>query len=139
MPAARPSLTTPVMTKKTKLAAFAAVDGRSAVAIRYRKVLRSLRADLFGDGKINAAEIALLETAAMLITQMEIGRARILSGGEVDTDGLVRLANSAGRLLSALRTKSSAKNTPPSLAEYLAMTENANAETDDEEDRAEHS
>jgi hypothetical protein len=127
------------MTQK-RLVNFAAIDGRSGVAIRYRAVLRSLLADLFGTNKANAAEIALCETAATLITQLEIGRAEMLSGGEPNADSLVRLANAANRIMKSLRTKSAASKPTQSLAEYLAMTGNANAETDDEEEgrTAEH-
>jgi hypothetical protein len=92
-----------------RLVNFAAIDGRSGVAIRYRAVLRSLLTDLFGTTKPNAAEVALCETAATLITQLEIGRANMLSSGAANADGLVRLANAANRIVKALRTKSDAK------------------------------
>jgi hypothetical protein len=124
-----------------RLVNFAAIDGRSGVAIRYRAVLRSLIGDLFGANKPNAAEIALCETAATLITQLEIGRANMLSGGEANADCLVRLANAANRIMKTLRVKSAASKPTQSLAEYLAMTgNNSNAETDDEEEgrAAEH-
>src|ERR1700735_4632963 len=93
---------------KKRLINFAEVDGRSGVAIRYRAVLRSLLADLFGTTKANAAEIALCETAATLMTQLEIGRANMLSGVEANADSLVRLANAANRIMKSLRTKSAA-------------------------------
>ena len=113
---------------------MAGVDGRSARARRYRVVLRDLLADLSDEqNPLGAADLALAQQGALLIVRSETLRAAILNGdADADDDALVRLSNSAVRVLNALRGKKRAAAHTPSLAEYLRDTASKETESTNE-------
>jgi hypothetical protein len=99
---------------------LAGVDGRTAAARRYRDLAISLADDLGGAGSLTEAQSALVRQAAAMIVQSEKLQGEVLRGEVVNSEQLVRLANAATRILSRLGLKRTARDTTPSLAEYLA-------------------
>jgi hypothetical protein len=93
------------------------IDGRSAGARRLHDIIADLEADLGGD--LGEAERLQVRTAAGLVLHSERLTADMLNGKPVDSEQVTRTANSAARLLGALRAKRKPK-AGPSLADYLA-------------------
>jgi hypothetical protein len=93
------------------------VDGRSAVARRYRDVLSELISDLGGDP--SGAQSAIARRAASLCVVCEQAEAEMLAGGILDLAEFTTAANSLRRLLSDLGLERRAKDITPSLASYL--------------------
>jgi hypothetical protein len=93
------------------------VDGRSAVARRYRDVLSELISDLGGDP--SGAQSAIARRAASLCVVCEQAEAEMLAGGILDLAEFTTAANSLRRLLSDLGLERRAKDITPSLSQYL--------------------
>lgn len=99
-------------------ALLAGVDGRSALARRFRDLCESLAADL--GGALSQADQLTIRSAAALAVHAEELQARIIRGELVDADDVIRSANASARLLASLRTKAQArKPTVPALRDRL--------------------
>jgi hypothetical protein len=97
---------------------LAGVDGRSALARRFRDLCESLAADL--GGALSQADQLTIRSAAALAVHAEELQARIIRGELVDADDVIRSANASARLLASLRTKAQArKPTVPALRDRL--------------------
>lgn len=95
-------------------------DGRSSLARRHRVLAGNFAADLGGMTNLSHAERALVDQAAMVTLRAEQLRGAMLSGEIIDDDVLVRLNNSAVRILNALTAQRKRKgDAPPSLEDYL--------------------
>jgi hypothetical protein len=94
------------------------VDGRSAVARRYRDVLNELISDLGGDP--SGAQSAIARRAAALCVVCEQAEAEMVAGGVLDLAEFTTAANSLRRLLSDLGLERRLKDVSPSLASYVA-------------------
>jgi hypothetical protein len=96
------------------------VDGRSAEARRFKDLVSSFAAGLGGEGALTEAERALIRNAASLTLQSERLQAALVAGREVNSEEMMRLANSIVRVLAALRIKRERKEAAPTLSQYLA-------------------
>jgi hypothetical protein len=76
-------------------------DGRSSLPRRHREMVRALTDDLGGEA-LGPAELALISQAAIITLKCETMQAAFLNGADIATDDLVRLSNSATRILVAL-------------------------------------
>jgi hypothetical protein len=94
------------------------VDGRSAIARRYRDVLNELISDLGGDP--SGAQSAIARRASALCVVCEQAEAEMVAGGVLDLAEFTTAANSLRRLLSDLGLERRARDITPSLASYLA-------------------
>jgi hypothetical protein len=90
------------------------VDGRSAVARRYRDVVNELISDLGGDP--SGAQSAIARRAAALCVVCEQAEAEMVAGGILDLAEFTTAANSLRRLLSDLGLERRAKDITPSLS-----------------------
>ena len=95
------------------------VDGRSAVARRYRDVLNELISDLGGDP--SGAQSAIIRRASALCVVCEQAEAEMVAGGVLDLAEFTTAANSLRRLLSDLGLERRAKDISPTLGEYLTL------------------
>src|ERR1700694_825208 len=93
------------------------VDGRSAIARRYRDVLNELISDLGGDP--SGAQSAIARRAAALCVVCEQAEAEMVAGGVLDLGEFTTAANSLRRLLADLGLERRAKDITPSLEKYL--------------------
>src|ERR1700694_3310961 len=93
------------------------VDGRSAIARRYRDVLNELISDLGGDP--SGAQSAIARRAAALCVVCEQAEAEMVAGGVLDLAEFPTAANSLRRLLSGLGLERRARDITPSLSQYL--------------------
>jgi hypothetical protein len=96
------------------------VDGRSALARRFRDLAENLAADI--GGELTEAERLTVRSAAALAVHAEELQARIIRGESVNPDDVIRSANASARLLSVLKRGRQRKPTagPSPLAAYLA-------------------
>jgi hypothetical protein len=97
---------------------LAGVDGRTANARRYRDLCLSLADDLGGAATLTEAQSALVRQAAAMIVQSEKLQGEVLRGELTDSEQLVRLCNSATRILTRLGLKKTI--VPPSLHDRIA-------------------
>ena len=98
---------------------FANVDGCSVSARRYRDVLRALMADQGGANHCSESRKQLVRrfaAAAVLAEQLE---ARLAYGDEIDITAHALLASTLVRIAQCIGIDRPAKNTTPSLREYL--------------------
>lgn len=93
------------------------VDGRSALARRYRDILSEMIRDLGGDP--SAAQDAIARRAATLCVWCEQAEATMASGGEINISEFSTTANAMRRLLVDLGLERRARDVTPSLSNYL--------------------
>jgi hypothetical protein len=103
------------------LLALRGVDGRGAVARRYRDVVISLADDAGGVDRLSEPQKILVRQAAMMTVKIEDVQSRIVAGEDIDVEQLTRLGNVLARTLQLIGvTKGPKKDHGPSLSEYLA-------------------
>ena len=85
------------------------VDGRSALARRFRDLIAELTAEAGGREGLSAAECSAIRQAAAMMLRAEQVQAAIVKGEFVDNDELIRLSGEARRVLAALRKRADAK------------------------------
>lgn len=106
------------MTKSMPAPALPGVDGRSALARRYKKLVAAFTRDLGDD--LSEADRSLIASAAMAALRVETLRGEILSGAQVDDDRLTRLLNSTTRILTTISGRTRKARTQKfSIADYL--------------------
>lgn len=93
------------------------VDGRSALARRFRDLITELTAEAGGREGLSAAECSGIRQAAAMMLRVEQVQAAIVRGEPVDNDELIRASGELRRLLGALRKRAPAK--PQTLQDYL--------------------
>lgn len=99
---------------------LANVDGRLVSARRYRDIIRALMADQGGADQCSESRKQLVRrfaAAAVLAEQLE---ARLAYGDEIDITAHALLASTLVRIAQCIGIDRPAKNTTPSLREYLA-------------------
>jgi hypothetical protein len=98
------------------------IDRRRSPSRHYGKIRAELLADIAGDDdvtRLRTADIALAESAALLILRLETLRDEMLSGAARSDEQLVRITNAASRALNTLRSKRP-KKAKHSLRDHLA-------------------
>ena len=106
------------MRKRLRNGLLAGVDGRTAGAVRFKRLFNSISAELGGMAALTETERGLVRQAASLIMRAEQLQASIARGEHVDPDELIRLTNTARRTLAAIAKR--AKPKPATLGDYLA-------------------
>ena len=96
------------------------VDGRSALAKRYRDILSQLIADLGGDPSEAMSLIA--RRAATLAVWCEQRETELASGIDIDITTFTTACNSLRRLLTDIGLERRARDITPSLERYLEHT-----------------
>lgn len=94
------------------------VDGRSALAKRYRDVLGQLVSDLGGDP--TEAMTLIARRAATLAVWCEQRETELASGVDIDIAAFTTACNSLRRLLTDIGLERRARDITPSLDRYLA-------------------
>ena len=84
------------------------LDGRSAPARRYRDLILQFSHGIAGErgAPLNPAELALVKQAAAITVRAEALQADIVRGKPVSDEDVVRLSNSAIRILTAVMNRS---------------------------------
>ncbi len=98
---------------------LAGVDGRSALARRYRDLVAAFTAEM--GGPLGEAEVLQVRAAASMMLHVEELTARIIRGERVDSEEMTRAGNGATRALAALRRRKPAKPRSASVADYLSQ------------------
>lgn len=99
---------------------LAGIDGRSAVARRYRDILAALVADQGGFEGMSEARAQLSRRFAALAVQAEQAEARLARGETIDLHAHALIASTLTRLASRLGINRLAKDVTPHLHDYLA-------------------
>jgi hypothetical protein len=94
------------------------VDGRTVGAVRFKRLLNSISADLGGMAALTEAERGLVRQAASLIMRAEQLQSAITRGEQVDPDELIRLTNTVRRTLTVISKREKPK--PATLGDYIA-------------------
>ncbi len=103
------------------------VDGRSALARRFRDVLGEIVADMGGVEVTSEGQRQLARRVATLAVQAEQMEAEWAAGGELNIDTYVTLVNALGRALTRIGLRRRARNVTPDLKSYLAAKAQTNA------------
>lgn len=93
------------------------VDGRSALARRYRDLVGEFTRDIGGDP--SEAQKQLIRRAASLSVWCEAVEVRLASGEDVEIGPLTTAVNSLRRILADIGLERVAKDITPSLNEYM--------------------
>jgi hypothetical protein len=93
------------------------IDGRSAVARRYRDIVRDLTTE--AGGASGLAESSTVRQCAAIMLRAELLQSAIVAGEDVDNDILIRLSSEVRRLMASLRKQSQPRAHIP-LRERLA-------------------
>jgi hypothetical protein len=111
------------------------VDGRSAGAVRFRRLVAGFKADL-GDVELSQADLVLVETAAVAAMKIARVKARMIAGEDVSTDELTRLVGNVKRVMSAISVRAGEnKVAVDPMAAYLARRAAADDDTDEDTDQ----
>jgi hypothetical protein len=97
------------------------VDGRSAVARRYRDIAAQIIADMGGASQCAEARLQLIRrfaAAAVLAEQME---ARLANGHSINITDHALLSSTLVRLAQRIGIDRRSRNITPSLSEYLEL------------------
>jgi uncharacterized protein YjiS (DUF1127 family) len=94
------------------------VDGRSALARRYRDILAQLISDMGGDP--SEAQTIIARRAATLAVWCEQAEADLASGKDIDIGEFTTATNALRRLLSDIGLERRARDVTPDLKAYLA-------------------
>lgn len=113
--AVRPPATRAAVTTGSRM--LAGVDGRSALARRFRDLVEALGREL-GDG-LGEAERLMVRNAASMQLHVEDLTARLARGEDVEPEQFTRAANAATRAISALRKRKPQKARGVGVAAYL--------------------
>ncbi len=97
------------------------VDGRTAVARRWRDLYAEITADLGGPDALSEVERQLARRCATLSVEAESMEAASAGGdGELDVDRFVVLTNALGRAAAKIGLRRRARDVTPDLRSYLA-------------------
>ncbi len=117
MPADSPQIAgrTPVARSRVTndSALLAGVDGRSAIARRFRDLVDAIISDMGGDDAISEGQRQLARRAAALSVQCEQIEAVMANGGPIDANDYVRLVNALNRVLGSIGLKRRMKDVTP--------------------------
>lgn len=95
------------------------IDGRSAMARRFRDIFAEVLSDLGGADNVSEGERQLAKRAAGLSVGCEQIEAAMARSETVDTEDYVRLVNASNRTFSTLGLRRRAKDITPALADYV--------------------
>jgi hypothetical protein len=96
------------------------VDMGTRPGRRFRDLVSDIAAELGGVDRLGVIDLALVRSAAMDLMRQEEMSAALMRGEAVAHEELTRASNSARSALTKLGTKRVARDTTPTLAEYLA-------------------
>jgi hypothetical protein len=95
------------------------VDGRSALARRYRDVLGALTSDQGGGDRLSEARTQLCRRFAAAAVLAEAMEARLVNGEAIDLQEHALLSSTLVRLAQRIGIDRRARNLVPDLADYL--------------------
>ena len=96
------------------------VDGRTAVAKRFRDVLSEITSDLGGSDTLSEGQRQLARRAAMLSVEAERMEAASVAGEAFDLSAYGSLTDQLGRCFNRLGLKRVSKVVPNLLADHFA-------------------
>lgn len=98
------------------------LDGRSALARRYRDLVAEFATDLGGQDHLTLAQQSIVKRASALIVWCESVEVKLANGDEVEIGPYTTAINSLRRLLQDIGLDRKARDITPTLDKYLADT-----------------
>lgn len=95
------------------------IDGRSAIARRYRDITAAILSDQGGLEQCSESRLQLIRRFAASAVLAEQIEAQLANGAEIDIQQHALLCSTLTRLVTRLGIDRVARDTVPSLAEYL--------------------
>src|SRR6478736_10473835 len=96
------------------------LDGRSALARRFRDLVNAFVADMGGLDHCSEVRLGLVRRLAATTVQAEMLEARMVNGEAIDIATLCTLASTTVRLSQRLGLERRTRDVTPSLGQYLA-------------------
>src|SRR6476646_5964237 len=96
------------------------LDGRSAMARRFRDLVNAFVADMGGLDRCSEVRLGLVRRLAATTVQAEMLEARMVNGEAIDIATLCTLASTTVRLSQRLGLERRTRNVTPSVGQYLA-------------------
>ena len=97
------------------------VDGRSAIARRFRDIFNAIISDLGGSTEVSEAQSQLCRRAAALSVACEQIEAELAAGNVVPLSGLITATNALRRVLDTLGLERRQRDITPTLDQYLSQ------------------
>ena len=97
------------------------LDGRSALARRYRDLVAEHTSDLGGADCLSEAQRQLIRRSASLAVWCEAVEAKLAAGEEIDIGTYTTATNALRRVLIDLGLERRARDATPSIETYLAL------------------
>lgn len=98
-----------------------AVDGRSAIARRYRDLVAEHSSDLGGAELLSEAQRQMIRRASSLACWCEAVESRLAEGEDIDIGTYTTATNALRRVLVDLGLERCARDVTPSLDQYTAL------------------
>lgn len=95
------------------------LDGRSALARRYRDLVATFTSDMGGDP--SESQKQLIRRAASLSVWCEAVEVRLANGEDVDIGTLTTAANSLRRILQDIGLERRTRDVTPTITEYMSQ------------------
>jgi hypothetical protein len=111
------------------------VDRRTRLAKRFKEIVRAIEQDQGGSERLSEARMQLIRRFAATAVLAEQIEARLASGEEINAQEHALLSSSLVRLVQRIGINRIAKDITPTLSQYRAEFEDADA-TRDEDDAA---
>lgn len=102
------------------------IDGRSAIARRYRDLVAEFTSDIGGDP--TEAQKQLIRRAASLSTWAEAQEVKLANGEDIEIGPLTTAANSLRRILQDIGLERRSRDVTPTLEGYMAHATRVAAE-----------
>lgn len=102
-----------------------AVDGRSAIARRYRDLVAEHSSDLGGAELLSEAQRQMIRRASSLACWCEAVESRLAEGEDIDIGTYTTATNALRRVLVDLGLERRARDVTPSLDQYTAMRQDS--------------
>lgn len=99
------------------------VDGRSAVARRFRDIATAIAIDQGGADRLSEARLQLIRRFAASAVLAELVEARLARGEEIDLAEHAQLCSNLVRLAQRIGLGRHAKTVTPTLREYLEQSD----------------
>ncbi len=119
-----------------RLRVLPAIDGRGAVARKYRDLCLAIISDQGGPERMTEVRLQLVRRFAASSVLAEVLEAAMANGEQIDIGQHALLTSSLVRLASRIGLDRKAKNVTPDLRDYLAHKTKRNGEIIDHEERA---
>jgi hypothetical protein len=110
---------------------LAQVDGRLALARRFKDIINAIIIDAGGPDQCSESKVQLIRRFAAVAVIAEQMEAKLANGEQIDIAGHSLLVSTMTRIASRIGIDRRSRNVTPSLSDYLASKRDAEPEPED--------